>query len=125
MRSRTRRALFSSLLLLGACKSTPSEPSESKQEPAKTPPTGTPAVTAPPTPQPPPGPKVPARPVASVAPAADDPLHGTFTLEDATKGIAGSGPLVATIETDLGKLDCTLYEDKAPLTVANFVGLAR
>src|SRR6185436_5077587 len=24
-----------------------------------------------------------------------------------------------------GKLDCTLYEDKAPLTVANFVGLAR
>src|SRR6185436_4300639 len=73
----------------------------------------------------PPGPRVPARPVASVAPSPDDPLHGSFTLADATTGLAGSGSLVATIETDLGKLDCKLYEDKAPLTVANFVGLAR
>jgi len=46
-------------------------------------------------------------------------------LADATKGLAGSGPLVATIDTDLGKLDCKLYDDKAPLTVANFIGLAR
>ena len=32
---------------------------------------------------------------------------------------------MATIETDLGSLDCKLFEDKAPITVANFVGLAR
>jgi peptidyl-prolyl cis-trans isomerase A (cyclophilin A) len=54
-----------------------------------------------------------------------DPLQGHFTLEDATKGLKGKGKLVASIDTDKGKLDCTLYDDKAPLTVANFVGLAR
>jgi peptidyl-prolyl cis-trans isomerase A (cyclophilin A) len=48
-----------------------------------------------------------------------------FTVADATQGISGSGALIATIDTDLGKLDCKLYDDKAPLTVANFIGLAR
>ncbi|MEI9949561.1 MAG: peptidylprolyl isomerase [Pseudomonadota bacterium] len=33
--------------------------------------------------------------------------------------------MVAEIETDQGKLICDLYDDKAPITVANFVGLAR
>ena len=55
----------------------------------------------------------------------DDPLHGKFTLDDATANLAGKGPLVAEIETDQGKLECDLYDDKAPITVANFVGLAR
>jgi peptidyl-prolyl cis-trans isomerase A (cyclophilin A) len=68
---------------------------------------------------------VPARAVASVTPSPDDPLQGNFTLADATYGIAGSGPLVATIDTDLGKLECKLYDDRAPLSVANFIGLAR
>jgi peptidyl-prolyl cis-trans isomerase A (cyclophilin A) len=68
--------------------------------------------------------KVAAKPVASVTPATDDPLKGVFTLADATKDIAGKGALVATIETDLGALQCELFEDKAPITVANFVGLA-
>ena len=68
--------------------------------------------------------KVSAKPVASVAPASDDPLKGVFTLADATKDIAGKGTLVATIETDVGSLSCELFEDKAPITVANFVGLA-
>ena len=37
-----------------------------------------------------------------------------------------SSPVRAcTIETDLGSLTCTLFEDKAPRSVANFVGLAR
>jgi peptidyl-prolyl cis-trans isomerase A (cyclophilin A) len=65
------------------------------------------------------------KPVASVPVSADDPLAGKFTLDDATKGLTGSGALVAEIQTDLGKLECELYEDKAPITVANFVGLAR
>jgi peptidyl-prolyl cis-trans isomerase A (cyclophilin A) len=54
-----------------------------------------------------------------------DPLKGQFTLADATKDLKGKGALVADIDTDLGKLSCELYEDKAPITVANFVGLAR
>jgi peptidyl-prolyl cis-trans isomerase A (cyclophilin A) len=66
-----------------------------------------------------------ARPVASVRPSPDDPLAGKFTLEDAVQGLEGSGALAATIETDVGTLECKLYDDKAPITVANFVGLAR
>jgi len=36
---------------------------------------------------------------------------------------AGAQPS-ATIETSAGKLNCTLFPDKAPIGVANFVGLA-
>ncbi len=63
--------------------------------------------------------------MATVPVSPDDPLKGVFTLADATQGVSGSGALIATIDTDLGKLDCKLYDDKAPLTVANFIGLAR
>jgi peptidyl-prolyl cis-trans isomerase A (cyclophilin A) len=69
--------------------------------------------------------KVTAKPVAPVTPSPDDPLGGKFTLEDATKGLPGKGALVAEIKTSLGKLTCELYDDRAPITVANFVGLAR
>jgi len=55
----------------------------------------------------------------------DDPAKGKFTLEQATKGLSGSGPLNAKIETTLGTFTCELYEKQAPITVANFVGLAR
>jgi peptidyl-prolyl cis-trans isomerase A (cyclophilin A) len=55
----------------------------------------------------------------------DDPAKGKFTLEQATKGVTGSGMLVAKIETTLGTFTCELYEKDAPITVANFVGLAR
>ncbi len=42
-----------------------------------------------------------------------------------TKDLPGSGDkLLAKIETSLGTLNCELYPDKAPMTVANFVGLA-
>jgi len=56
--------------------------------------------------------------------AGGDPLGGVFTLADATKGIGGTGALLATIDTSMGAMKCKLYEDKAPNTVANFVGLA-
>ena len=58
-------------------------------------------------------------------PAADDPLKGLFNLELATAGLEGEGDLVAEMDTDAGKLECNLYSEKAPITVANFVGLAR
>jgi peptidyl-prolyl cis-trans isomerase A (cyclophilin A) len=54
-----------------------------------------------------------------------DPLAGKFSLQDATAGLKGTGPLTATIDTTNGSLTCKLYDDKAPNTVANFVGLAR
>jgi peptidyl-prolyl cis-trans isomerase A (cyclophilin A) len=65
------------------------------------------------------------KPVANVPVAPGDPLNGKFTLEDATKGLAKEGKLTAELQTDKGTLECELYEDKAPITVANFVGLAR
>ena len=55
----------------------------------------------------------------------DDPAKGHFTLEEATKGLSGSGPLTAKIDTTLGAFTCELYDKQAPVTVANFVGLAR
>ncbi|MEI7895122.1 MAG: peptidylprolyl isomerase [Myxococcales bacterium] len=54
-----------------------------------------------------------------------DPLDGKWTLADATKGLKGTGALLAHMETTRGPLDCHLYDDRAPNTVANFVGLAR
>jgi len=69
--------------------------------------------------------KVAAKPVQPIVPSPDDPLHGAFTLADATHGLSGKGKLIAEIKTDAGKLECELYEDRAPITVANFVGLAR
>ena len=41
-----------------------------------------------------------------------------------TKAIKGKGSLIATIATSQGTLHCQLFDDKAPATVANFVGLA-
>ncbi len=55
----------------------------------------------------------------------DDPHKGVFTMEEATAGLQGSGQLIATIETPKGTLSCELFDKQAPLTVANFVGLAR
>ncbi len=41
-----------------------------------------------------------------------------------TRAIRGKGALIATIATNQGTLHCQLFDDKAPATVANFVGLA-
>jgi peptidyl-prolyl cis-trans isomerase A (cyclophilin A) len=65
------------------------------------------------------------KPVASVPVTPGDPTGGSFTLEDATQGLPKGDRLVAEIRTTKGKLACELWPDKAPITVANFVGLAR
>ncbi|MCS6913524.1 MAG: peptidylprolyl isomerase [Myxococcales bacterium] len=57
--------------------------------------------------------------------AADDPTGGKFTLQEALKGLPTAGKLQATIQTSMGTFTCELFEQDAPLTVANFVGLAR
>jgi peptidyl-prolyl cis-trans isomerase A (cyclophilin A) len=63
---------------------------------------------------------------ASVRAEEGDPNHGSFTLEQATKGLPGpaNGPLQAVIETSKGKFTCELFAKQAPVTVANFIGLA-
>jgi peptidyl-prolyl cis-trans isomerase A (cyclophilin A) len=72
--------------------------------------------------------KINAKPAAQIKPSEDDPEKGEWTLEEATKGlkdVKDANALVATIETGEGKIECRLFEDKAPIAVANFVGLAR
>lgn len=58
-----------------------------------------------------------------------DPIGGAekFTMEMALQGFpsAATGKLTAAITTQLGIIVCTLDETAAPITVANFVGLAR
>jgi peptidyl-prolyl cis-trans isomerase A (cyclophilin A) len=96
------------LLLLPGCQKAPPEPEPRREV---VPPAATSAAE--PTPVP-------------TAPApGGDPANGKFTLAEATKDLPGKGKLMARIKTEKGAIDCELYEDKAPVTVANFVGLAR
>ena len=60
----------------------------------------------------------------SAHPLSGDPLRGDFSLAEALQAVPGSGPLSATIETSKGTLRCRLFDDRAPVTVANFIGLA-
>ena len=73
---------------------------------------------------PPPADTTPKPPPPAQKTKSSDPLGGKWTLADATRDIKGTGALLATLDTSQGKLTCKLYEDKAPITVANFVGLA-
>lgn len=64
----------------------------------------------------------------SIPPAKSDPIGGAdkFTLVQALEGYPQvAGVLTALITTELGTIRCDLDETAAPLSVANFVGLAR
>lgn len=63
--------------------------------------------------------------IQTSAPDSKDPHDGKFSLDEAVKGLPGKGKLHATIRTSMGSFECQLFDDKAPKTVANFVGLAR
>jgi peptidyl-prolyl cis-trans isomerase A (cyclophilin A) len=121
------------LLVLFGCEARAPEPRFSKE------PVGQPAlpeqvaikrdepaqVVAPaPTPPPPAAPVAPA-PVLTPTPTSPDPLQGKFDLAKATAGLPKGKTLSATLDTSYGSIACTLYADKTPKTVANFVGLAR
>src|SRR5262245_57851140 len=93
---------------------------DSKPEPAA----GKPAPTSPTPPREAP----PARPMPPPAEPAmkdpgPDPEGGNFTIEEATAGLPGKGKLMARITTPQGDMNCELFPDEAPTTVANFVGL--
>ncbi|MGK3984089.1 peptidylprolyl isomerase [Sorangium sp. So ce136] len=126
-------ATLAALAVLAGCSKTPEPTAEETPKPKTTPastgapaskPAGGKAEAEKERPQPQRR-KVTARPVAEVKPSEDDPVKGKWTLEDATKGLPPGKALTASIETDLGTLSCKLFDDKAPITVANFVGLAR
>jgi peptidyl-prolyl cis-trans isomerase A (cyclophilin A) len=61
-----------------------------------------------------------ATPATKAAPAGKRPATTT-----AKPAIVSSGQPSAIIETSAGKMTCTLFPDKAPTGVANFVGLAQ
>jgi peptidyl-prolyl cis-trans isomerase A (cyclophilin A) len=130
-------ALLTITSLAAGCQSAPPEPqpdpsrAPARNENATKPATTTEGERQPvqvQQPQPPKQPqkrKISAKPTAPVQVSPDDPAKGKWTLEDATKGLPAGKQILATIETDLGKVECKLFDDKAPITVANFVGLAR
>ncbi|MFN0248724.1 MAG: peptidylprolyl isomerase [Kofleriaceae bacterium] len=88
-------------------------PSKTVDNPPTQPPTQPPAVMPPKEEVPPP----PADPTAVRPPVAAD-------LPEYMKAIKGEGTLVATFDTTMGTIRCELFGDAAPMTVANFVGLA-
>lgn len=59
------------------------------------------------------------------ATAQGDPEGGDFTLEEALVGLPGRGSLWVEMQTTQGMIRCRLFETQTPITVANFVGLAR
>lgn len=69
--------------------------------------------------------KIEALPMAAVPISPDDPVKGKWTLADATKGMPKTGNLTMNIDTELGAISCKLFDEKAPVTVANIVGVAR
>jgi peptidyl-prolyl cis-trans isomerase A (cyclophilin A) len=101
-----------------------------KEQPAAeppAPPTPPPAEPAKPAePTPPTEPAVPSAGAEAAKPAGDEVRAPTAAdLPEYLKDIKGKGPLKAVFETTQGKLTCELFEKKVPMTVANFVGLAR
>jgi peptidyl-prolyl cis-trans isomerase A (cyclophilin A) len=57
--------------------------------------------------------------------AVGDPWRGRFPYAEAIAGLEPVGELRAVLVTDDGRIECVLDPGHAPLTVANFVGLAR
>ncbi|MBL8602891.1 MAG: peptidylprolyl isomerase [Myxococcales bacterium] len=119
-----------SVVLAAGCK--PAAPAEPTYQPAPAAAAATTPPAPPPAPTPPPAPAAPAAPSGDVAvrpvypnPSSPDPLGGRFSLAQATAGLPPGRELVAEIETNQGTFSCTMLADRAPNTVANFVGLAR
>ncbi len=69
----------------------------------------------------------PGAPTITLDAGSADPYATTpFTLKEALAGFpAGDGKLTAVITTELSWIRCTLDETNAPVSVANFIGLAR
>ena len=67
------------------------------------------------------------KPAPGAAPIAQDTVRPPVAadLAEYTKDLPGNGnKLLAKFETSMGVINCELFPEKAPMTVANFVGLA-
>ncbi|HEY4241656.1 MAG TPA: peptidylprolyl isomerase [Kofleriaceae bacterium] len=107
---------FALLLLVSAfgCEHTKDPHPADKTKPALPAPGGMKPVVPPPGQQ-----KTAPPPTAEIRPPSANDLQGYLG------SVQGSGDkLVTTIDTNLGAFHCMLYPDKAPMTVANFIGLA-
>jgi peptidyl-prolyl cis-trans isomerase A (cyclophilin A) len=63
-------------------------------------------------------------PQATAPPSSADALpDAPSTTSDAKPPVVPTGPTVV-IDTTMGRLTCRLYDKQAPVTVANFIGLA-
>jgi peptidyl-prolyl cis-trans isomerase A (cyclophilin A) len=101
-------------LLAGGC--------ENKNKPKDTPPGSAVQKPSGETPSPV---ELPKQPSPDPTPAADVRPPVAADLAEYSKDLPGSGSkLLAKIETSMGTFNCELYGDKAPMTVASFVGLA-
>jgi cyclophilin family peptidyl-prolyl cis-trans isomerase len=72
--------------------------------------------------------KAPTGPPEGMTPDAADTAKKAPVAADLaryTSDLKGDGKLFATITTTAGPFNCELYEEIAPVTVANFVGLSR
>ena len=79
------------------------------QTPSQAPPASTPETSAP--------------PPAAQAPSTPDLPDGPTAAQNLLPPVIPSGP-TAVLDTSMGRLTCKLYSQQAPLTVANFIGLA-
>lgn len=123
------------LVLVGACSSSTSSDNapdagsdaDADAAPAPDVDAGSEADALPPNPLP--GcPQDPGPTQTSIPPAKSDPIGGAdkFTLAQALEGYPpATGVLTALITTEKGTIRCDLHETAAPISVANFVGLAR
>jgi peptidyl-prolyl cis-trans isomerase A (cyclophilin A) len=125
----SNRLLKTGLLLLAltACSKDKDKQAEGTTPPATTPPA---AQTPPPTPVTPP----PATPPADTQLAVEPKVHGSSPVPRTQPPAENPGPwqqkalqgqeLFATMDTSEGSIVLRLFSKDAPLTVANFVGLA-
>jgi peptidyl-prolyl cis-trans isomerase A (cyclophilin A) len=106
-------AALAPLLFVAAC-------SKQTSAPAPTPTEAPAAAPAPvePAPAPTPAPEAPKAALGSV------PALGSESTGEILGAYPGDGKLIATLATTHGKINCELFDKKAPNTVANFVGLA-
>jgi peptidyl-prolyl cis-trans isomerase A (cyclophilin A) len=101
---RPQFVLFPALLLLVACEKGPPEIASKDPQGAGAPANGGAGVS-------------------KTTPAS--PATSPVDLKTATEGLPGQGALFADLDTESGKISCKLFDDKAPIAVANFVALAR
>lgn len=120
---RSLRLALPALLILGiGCEHTNGKNDKNDSKPPAAAPTKPVDNAQPPAAMPPPQPGAVAQQPAGDPNEVRPPTAGDLPVY--LKNVKGDGKLVATFETSMGTIHCELFEEAAPMTVANFVGLA-